>query len=81
MRLLAVHEIPNDLDEVGHVARDETAFLASREAELLEIEVPSAPGRMGADGIEPALAQEFSHTRREILVQVQLHSAMRTRPG
>ncbi len=43
MRLLAVHEIPRDLDEVGHVARDETAFLASRDAELLEIEVPSVP--------------------------------------
>ena len=81
VRLLAVHQIPNDLDEVCDVARDEASSLVRREAELLEIEVPRVAGLMRADGIQSALAQELSYTRREILVEVQLRSAMRTRPG
>lgn len=81
MRLLAVHEIPNDLEEVCDVARNETSLLARREADLLEVEAPRVSSLMGADGIASALAQELSHARREIFVEVQLHSAMRTRPG
>ncbi len=81
VRLLPVHEISNDLDEVRDVARDETASLARCEAELREIQVARLPDLVGADGIQSALTQKLSNPRREILIEVQFHSAMRTRPG
>jgi hypothetical protein len=81
VRLLSVHEVPDDLDEVRNVARDETSVLADREAELIEITAPHPASLVSAKGIEPALTEELCHPRRQILIEVQLHPAMRTRPG
>lgn len=86
MGLLPIHEIPNDLGEVGDVAGDEASALARGAAELIEIETPPVPGLMRADGIQSALAQQGRHpgersSSRYSFTQCLGTQAICTRPG
>ncbi len=78
---LTVDQRADELEEVRYVAGDQAAPLLGRIAELLEIAPASVTDFMGSSRVEPTLSKQCHDSGREILVQVELQPARRTRPG
>ena len=81
MGLLAIDELANELEKIGDVPRDQTAAFASRVAKLLEITPAAQAGLVGPGRVEAARAKHSHDPGREVLVEMEPHSARRTRPG
>ena len=81
MGFLPVDQLADDLEKVDDISRDQTAILSNRMVELLEVAPAGMAHLMGPGGVEATLTKQRGDPRREILVQVELQSARRTRPG
>lgn len=79
--LLAVDQLTDELEEVGHVSRDQAAPLSGRKPELLEIAEAYLADLVGSGGVQTALPKQRRDPGREILAQVELQPARGISPG
>jgi hypothetical protein len=73
-----IDRLPSELDEMAHVARDQTTPFVGRGGELFSVRAIETADIVSARRVDPPRAQGGGDARAEILVEVDLTDAARS---